>query len=94
MGYFVALFSLLVIAYVIAGVPFMFLPDNQVFTIADSLMGDVVGAFFTVIFTIFYINFDANRPTPSEKANGELIITKHSATGTEKKPFISVIKNS
>jgi len=64
--YFIVFTFLMFLMAFAAGGVLGFLPDRGVFVIISDTLIDVVFAFFTVVFTIFFINFDHTKIVAKE----------------------------
>ena len=62
-GYSIVFGILGFIVLMIGVVPFWFLPENFLTSIATATLIDIIVSFFTVVSTIFFINFDSTKKT-------------------------------
>lgn len=60
-GYFVVIAILGFIIGIIGGIPAWFLPENFLTSIVTDTLIDILVSFFTVVLTIFFINFDSTK---------------------------------
>lgn len=60
-GYSIVFGILGFIVGIIGGIPYWFLPENFLISIASNTIIDILMSFFTVVSTIFFINFDSTK---------------------------------
>lgn len=60
-GYSILFGIIMIITGILVSIPFAFLPFNFATDVLNSLFIDIAFSFFTVAYTVFYINFDATK---------------------------------